>query len=307
MDVTAAEVAGPLTTRTTAKRRRRFGDRYDGRLLRSLDPFYLITPYIMRTRVDAQDYFEDRIDVGPVEAWLRAQRAAGRDLGFLHVFMAAYVRTLSQRPRLNRFVAGQRIYARNEILISFALKKRLHEDSPETVVKLALPPEATVYEVAAAIDAAVAANKRVEEKNETDRTAHLFMFLPGTVVRTLVWFLRLLDWYGWLPRAIHRASPFHTSAFVTDLGSLGIRPIYHHLYDFGTTSVFLAFGVKERVRELAPDGTVVEKKYVGLKVVNDERICDGHYYASAFKLLSRYFRHPEQLETPPEKVVEDVE
>jgi len=305
MDVTAEPAAPPPPA--PRARRRRLGDRHDGRLLRSLNPFYLITPYIMRTRVDAQDYFEDRIDVGPAEAWLREQRAAGRDLGFLHVFVAAYVRTVSQRPRLNRFVAGQRIYARNEILISFALKKRLHEDSPETVVKLAFPPAATVYEVAAAIDAAVAANRNVEESNEADRTAKLFMLMPGAVVRTLVWLLRVLDWYGWLPRAIHRASPFHTSAFVTDLGSLGIRPIYHHLYDFGTTSVFLAFGAKERERVLDDDGKVVERKYVGLKVVNDERICDGHYYASAFKLFARYFRRPELLEAPPDRVVEDVD
>jgi len=304
MDVTT-DPADP--TAPAREARRRLGDRYDGRLLRTLSPFYLITPYIMRTRVDAQDYFEDRIDVGPVEAWLRDQRAAGHDLGFLHVFVAAYVRTVSQRPRLNRFVAGQRIYARNEILISFALKKRMHEDSPETVVKLAFPPAATVYEVAAAIDAAVAANRKVEESNEADRTARLFMRMPGVVVRTLVWLLRVLDWYGWLPRAIHRASPFHTSAFVTDLGSLGIRPIYHHLYDFGTTSVFLAFGAKERERVLDEDGKVVERKYVGLKVVNDERICDGHYYAAAFKLFGRYFRRPGLLEVPPERVVEDVE
>jgi hypothetical protein len=204
-------------------------------------------------------------------------------------------------------VAGQRIYARNEILVSFALKKRLNEDSPETAVKLAFAPTATVYEVAAAIDAAVEANRKVEDTNEADRTARLFMLLPGALVRTLVWLLRVLDWYGWLPKAIHRASPFHTSVFVTDLGSLGIRPIYHHLYDFGTTSVFLAFGAKERERVIDEDGKVVERKYVGLKVVNDERICDGHYYASAFKLFGRYFRRPELLEVPPERVVEDVE
>jgi hypothetical protein len=289
-------------------RRRRLGDRADGRLLRSLSPIYQIIPYIMRTRVDAQDYFEDRIDVGPAEAWLRRQRAAGRtDLGYLALFMAALVRIISQYPRLNRFVAGQRLYARHEILFAMVLKRRLHQDSPETVVKLRFDPRATVFEVARIIEEAVSANQGEDTRNETDRTARLFTAVPGAVLRGLMWLLRALDFHGLLPGAIRRASPFHVTAFVTDLGSLGIKPIYHHLYDFGTTSVFLAFGVKERVREVAPDGTVVEKKYVGLKVVNDERICDGHYYASAFKLLSRYFRHPEQLETPPERVVEDVE
>ena len=288
-------------------RRRRWGDRADGRRLRSLGPFYLIIPYIMRTRVDAQDYFEDRVDVGPAEEWFRQQRRQGHRLGLLHLVVAAVVRTLSQFPRLNRFVAGQRIYARSEILISFALKKRLHQDGPETTVKLRFEPTATVFEVAAAIDAAVAANRAADTRNQTDRTAQLFMLCPGLVVRFLVWALRTLDYLGLMPGAIRRASPFHTSVFVTDIGSLGIKPIYHHLYDFGTTSIFFAFGAKEEARVLDEEGRVVVRRAVGLKIVNDERICDGHYYASAFKYTLRLLRHPERLEAPPERVVEDVD
>jgi len=294
------------TERQSAKRRRR-GDRYDGRRLRTLNPFYQITPYIMRTRVDAHDYFEDRIEITRAEAWLRKQKAHGHtNLGFLHLFMAGMVRTMSQRPRVNRFVAGQRIYARNEICISLALKKKLHEDSPETTIKLTFAPTDTVFEVAAKIDAAVEANKKIETRNDTDRTARLFMLAPGFLVRVLVFIIRSLDFHGLMPRAIHRASPFHASAFVTDLGSLGIGPIYHHLYDFGTTSVFVAFGGKERAFELDSAGKLVERKYIRIKVVNDERICDGHYYASSFRYLIGLFRNPEELERPPERVYEDV-
>lgn len=108
-------------------------------------------------------------------------------------------------------------------------------------------------------------------------------------------------------RASPAASPFHTSAFITDLGSLWVKPVYHHLYDFGTTSVFIAFGGKERHRELDAEGRVTERKRIGVKIVNDERICDGHYYAGAFKFLAGLFRDPGQLESPPERVVEDVE
>jgi hypothetical protein len=287
-------------------RRRRFGDRYDGRLLRSLSPIYQMIPYIMRTRVDAQDYFEDRIDIGPAEAWLRRQRAAGHaDLGYLALFMAALVRIISQYPRLNRFVAGQRIYARHEILFSMVLKKRLHQDSPETVVKLPFDPRATVFDVARVIEEAVAANQGEGDSNQTDRTARLFTAVPGAALRGLMWLLRALDFQGLLPRAIHRASPFHATAFVTDLGSLGIGPIYHHLYEFGTVSIFLAFGAKEREHALAADGRVEVRKSISIKVVNDERICDGHYYASAFKLLRGLLRQPELLEAPPERVEED--
>ncbi len=296
-----------MTTRENAsKPRRRWGDRYDGRRLRSLNPFYQITPYLMRTRVDAHDYFEDRVDISHIESWLRRQRDSGyTEMGYLHVFIAAMVRLLSQKPRLNRFVAGQRIYARNEITVSLALKKKLNEDSPETTVKIRFDPKATVYDVLRQVQEAVEGNKALSASNETDKTARLFMLCPGFLVRFLVFLIRSLDWYGLMPKAIHRASPFHTSFFITDLGSLGIKPIYHHLYDFGTTSIFLAFGAKERHRELNKEGELVERKYIGLKVVNDERICDGHYYASAFKLLFQYFKDPSALETPPERVIPD--
>ena len=296
-----------MTVETRPAPRRRRGDRYDGRRLRTLNPFYQITPYIMRTRVDAHDYFEDRIEISRAEAWLRRQKAQGHpDIGFLHLFIAGMVRTMSQRPRVNRFVAGQRIYARNEIVISLALKKRLHEDSPETTVKLTFKPTDTIFDVAAIINSAVEANKKAEASNDTDKTARLFMLCPGFLVRALVWTLRSLDFHGLMPKAIHRASPFHASAFLTDLGSLGIGPIYHHLYDFGTTSFFIAFGGKERAYEMDSTGKLVERKYISIKVVNDERICDGHYYASSFRYMLGLFKNPEELERPPEKVYEDV-
>ena len=288
-------------------RRRRLGDRYDGRRLRSLSPFYLITPYIMRTRADAHDYFEDRINIAAAESWLRSLRERGHaDIGYLHLFIAVMVRAISQRPRLNRFVAGKRIYARNEILISLAIKKRLHEDALETTLKMRFDPRDTIFDVARRVNEAIEANKAAEVRNDTDKTAKLFMLCPGFLVSGLVGLMRLLDWYGLMPKAVHRASPFHTSAFITDLGSLGIRPIYHHLYNFGTTSLFLAFGSKERVWESGPDGSPVERKYISIKVVNDERICDGHYYANAFRYVLSIFRKPWELEAPPASVVEDA-
>ena len=133
------------------------------------------------------------------------------------------------------------------------------------------------------------------------------MLAPGFLVRFLVWLMRSLDFYGKMPKAIHRASPFHTSLFVTDIGSLGIKSIYHHLYDFGTTSTFVSFGVKQTVHETDKEGRHVTKRYIGIKVVNDERICDGHYLASSFRYFVTLFKDPTQLEHPPESIVEDVD
>ena len=289
-------------------RRRRWGDRYDGRRLRSLDPFYQITPYIMRSRSDSQNFFVERLDIAHVERWLRAQRDAGRpDIGFLHVLTTAVLRTISQKPQLNRFIAGQRIYARNEITVSLALKKKVQDESSETTIKLAFQPTDTVFDVASRLNAAVAENKVSEMQNETDNTARLFMLAPGFLVRFLVFLMRSLDFYGKMPKAVHAASPFHTTVFITDLGSLGIRPVYHHLYDFGTTSLFVAFGAKERHREIDREGRHVERKYISMKVTTDERICDGAYFATAFKQMAWYMKNPAELEKPPVEVVEDVD
>ncbi len=282
--------------------------RYDGRRLRTLSPFYQITPFIMRNRVDAQDYYEDKLYIAQAERWLRTLREAGHtDIGFLQLFIAVIVRALSQKPRLNRFVAGQRIFARNSIQITIAIKKQLHEDGLETTLKLEFEPTDTIFDIARKINSELAANKQSESTNETDTTAKLFMLLPRFLLRAALAMLRFLDYYGLMPKSIHRASPFHTSAFVTDLGSLGIGPIYHHIYEFGTTSLFLAFGKKERELFIAEDGSLQTRKFIPIKVVNDERICDGHYYASAFKYIRQLFQNPEILENPPEQVVDDIE
>jgi hypothetical protein len=290
------------------KYKRYVGDRYDGRLLRTIDPFYKIIPYIMKNRSDAQTYFDDKIELTAIEEYLKGKRKGGiKNIGFLHIVMAAMVRTLSQKPRLNRFIAGQRIYARNEILISLAIKKQLHEDSPETTIKLKFKPTDTIFDIAEKLNKAMGENKNIETKNGTDDIAHIIMMCPGFLVKFIIWLIKVLDYFGFMPKAINRLSPFHTSVFITDLGSLGIQPVYHHLYEFGTTSIFIAFGMKQKEYALSKDNDVIEKKIVNIKVVTDERIVDGYYFAGAFKLFKRLMNSPEKLELPPEQILEDID
>lgn len=288
--------------------KRRMTDRYDGRRIRTLGAFYGIIPFIMRSRMDSQIYFEDKIDITHTEAYLRRKRKEGvNDINFLHVMIAAMVRTFSQKPGLNRFIAGQRIYARNEILGSLAIKKELKSDSPETTIKLKFEPDDTIDVIARRMNEAIEENKKPENSNDTDKTARLFMLCPAFLVRFLIWLVRLSDFIGLMPKALNKASPFHTSFFITDLGSLGVQPVYHHLYDFGTTSLFLAFGAKVKEKAFDANISVIEKKYVNIKVTTDERIVDGYYYASAFKLYKSLVQHPERLELPPDQVEEDIE
>ena len=131
--------------------------------------------------------------------------------------------------------------------------------------------------------------------------------IPGLLLKFLVWLLKLLDYFGLLPKFLLELSPFHGSLFFTSMGSLGIQPIYHHLYDFGNLPAFGAFGAKRKALEVQEDGTVVQRKYVDIKFVLDERICDGFYYATFFKYYKRLLRNPEVLDNPPEEVVQDID
>ena len=305
-DINKNETSTPETK--IKKRRRRFGDRNDGRKLRTVDPMHKLMPYIMAKRSDAQNTFADSFEVSKTDVFCRERVKEGlTNFGFLHVLLAAYVRMLSQYPAANRFINGQKIYARNEIEVVMTVKKRMTIDSPDTCIKVKFEPTDTVYDVYKKFNDMVQANVGNDDESSFDTLAKVLNFIPGLLLRWTVKLLFALDYWGLLPRWLTKLSPFHGSMIVTSMGSLGIKPIYHHIYDFGNLPVFLAYGVKRTVTVVEKDGSIAKKRYIDLKAVTDERICDGYYFASAFKAFKSYIEKPEQLLTPPESVVEDIE
>ena len=291
------------------KRKRRLGDRKEGRKLRTIDPLTKFMPYIMPKRCDALNYFEDRFDIAEAEKLCREEVKKGNtNFSLLHVFLASYIRMVSQRPAVNRFVSGQKIYARNEIEVMMTVKKKMALDGEETCIKVYFEPTDTIEDVYRKFNETVveAVGDR-EDKNSFEKVNKLLSLIPGLLCRWTVSFLNFLDYFGLLPRFLTKLSPFHASFAVTSMGSLGIRPIYHHIYNFGNIPVFLAYGAKQRENVLQEDGTVKKNKYIELKAVTDERICDGYYYASAFKMFKRLVENPEELENPPAQVFEDID
>lgn len=290
------------------KRRRRWGDRKDGRKLRSVDPMFRIMPYIMAKRSDAQNTYADSFDITKTEKFCRAKIKEGyTNFGLLHVFLAAYVRTVSQRPGVNRFISGQKVFARNNIEVVMTVKKHMSLDGKETCIKVVFEPTDTVDEVYEKFNKVVMENVGNDDESSFDSLAKVLHYIPGLMLRWTIKFLNFLDYFGKLPRALTKLSPFHGSMIVTSMGSLGIKPIYHHIYDFGNLPVFFAYGAKRTKITLDRDGNVIKRRYIDIKAVTDERICDGYYYASAFKVLKRCFENPEVLEAPPEKVYEDID
>lgn len=290
------------------KRKRRLGDRKEGRKLRTLDPIKRAMPYIMPKRSDSQNFFTEKLDIAEAEKFCREQIKAGRkNFSLLHVIIAAYIRVVSQRPAINRFVSGQTIYARNNIEVLMTIKKKMTLDSEDACIKVIFEPTDTVYDVYDKFNKIVEENKGDGEGNATEDFAKILNYIPRFLLRFVIWFIKTLDYYGILPKSILDLSPFHGSMIITSMGSLGIRPIYHHIYDFGNLPVFVAYGAKQRGVKMNDEGEVVRYRYIEMKVTTDERICDGYYYASAFKMMKRIFENPSVLEYPPEQVVEDID
>lgn len=298
----------PAAERRNTKRKRRFGDRKDGRRLRNIHPMLKLTPYIMERRYDACNTFADSFNIVKTDAFCRRKVKEGKPhFGMLHVILAAYVRTISQRPAINRFVSGQKIYSRNDITVIMVIKRTMSLDSPDTCIKVTFEPTDTVDQVYEKFHSAVQANNSEGDKNDFDKLNKALAFIPGLLLRWTVKLLYFFDYFGWLPRKLTDLSPFHGSMIITSMGSLGIRPIYHHLYDFGNLPVFLAYGMKRTENEIDSEGNVYKRKYIDLKAVTDERICDGYYYASAFKMFKKLVENPNILESPPDTVVEDTD
>lgn len=278
----------------------------DKRRVRTAPAMQAITPFIMVDRIGSMNLMTDRFSVNNLEKYLKEKRKAGlTNLTAMHVIIAAYIRLVSQRPALNRFIRGQRIWTRRSIEISLTIKKEMTLESPDTVVKVIFEPDATVEDVYNKLNDAVTAY-RDNPGGDFDKTAGILSYVPAFLLNGFIGFIRGLDYFGLLPKFLEGVSPFHCSMFITSMGSLGIPPIYHHLYDFGTCPVFIAFGAKKREFKLDADGSVTKEQYIDISFSLDERICDGFYYASALKAMKYLIRNPEELDVPPAKVVEDI-
>ncbi len=275
--------------------------RSDGYRVLSTDPIYQIVPHIMPKRYDASNSIKVDIDLEPIQNYIRECRKKGISVSHMSVIIAGYLRIVSQNPYLNRFVMNKKIYSRNHFCVSFVTLTPGSET--DTVSKLYFNLDDTLPVVNEKIAAAIERVRNHGGPNSMDkliaklcRTPFLLTFSIG--------FLKLLDRFFTLPFSIVDASPFHTSLFVTNLASIRTNTIYHHLYEFGTTGVFVSMGQPMKKPRLNGE-TFEEKKVMELGIVTDERIANGHYYGRCFKELSKYYKNPALLETPPESVVSD--
>ncbi len=281
-----------------------FGFRNDGKQLRKTDAIFKLMPNLMRERNDSQVLFSQDIITDGMDDYIKEKKEQDINISYLDIIYAAIVRIIAERPHLNRFCVNGRTYARNKILVSIVVKKSMADDAKETPLKLEFNGNETLMEVKEKLQSEIAKNKQVEMQNDTDKTVKALTSVPTFLIKSAMNIIRFLDIHGMLPKFLINVSPFHTSAFLTNVGSLGIDAIYHHLYNFGTTSMFFAMGRKKKTYVYVDD-ELVEKKCISIAFVGDERICDGYYYASSFKLFSKYLAKPYLLEEKGEKKIDD--
>ena len=283
-----------------------WGDRTDGRRVRTAQVMEQITAYFMPDRTGANNLFAESVEITELERYIRRKRREGlTGFGITHAVLAAYARTVAKYPALNRFIAGQRIYSRGEdITVCMTVKKALTAEAPDSLIKVRLDPRDTAADVYRKF-----CEKVEEAKNEPETAADsavaAFMMIPRLLLKFAIWLLKVLDYFGLVPRALLEISPFHGSVYFTNVGSLGIRPVFHHLYDFGTVPAFCAYGRKRRAEELH-NGEAVERKYLDLTFDLDERICDGFTYAAIIKYFLRLLSHPDTLDEIPQTVEQDI-
>lgn len=275
--------------------------RADGKRLKHCDPMYTVAGHIMRQRTDAMNMITIDIPCEPMQKYINAARKEGRHISHMALILAAYLRTMAKYPFLNRFLVNCKAYSRNEIKIGMVVLKSGQDDG--TMSKIALEITDTIDDVNRKINEYVEFNRTTEDNNSTEKLISTLLSIPG-LLRVGVPFLMWLDKHGLLPKSIIDASPFHASLGITNLASIKTNHIYHHCYNFGTTSVFMAMGNTREVPR-RHRGEIVFEKCMPIGVVMDERICSGHDFAIAFRYFSKMMEDPTLLETPPEEVVTD--
>lgn len=283
----------------------KLGDRSDGYRVTKIDTMFRMVPYFLRTRMDSQIFFEERVPIDEIESFIKKEKEAIPGLSIMHVVIASFLRVISQRPYLNRFVIWNKIFSRNEICFSIVIKRNLSDEGEETLIKPYFSPSDTLADVVNRIACEVEENKPVGKSNSVDVISKLLGYLPDFLMRIAVFALSWADKVGILPKSLVRVSPWHASVFLTNIGSIGIESVYHHLYEFGTCSLFLAMGKKSKDVCMTRDNELKSVRSIGLRFVVDERICDGFYYASSMRLFSKILASPEQLLLPPDKIILD--
>ncbi len=284
---------------------KKFGDRRDGVRLKKLHSMHVIMPLIFPRRTDNEAFIAECIDLSGVNAYLEKKNADAPAYRYnlFQVIVTAVLKTLVLRPKMNRFITNNTMYQHNEVTASFTVKKEFTDEGGEALARLAVKGTETIDDIHNAIYRQVSFCRSDEVDASTD-VMNTVQRLPGFVRKFVGWLVRFLDRHGWLPQSMIATDPYQCSVLLSNLGSIGLKAGYHHLANWGTTSVFCTIGKAQKAPFFREDGTVEMKESVEIGLTIDERIADGYYYSRTVQLLKKLLENPELLERPLNEEVE---
>jgi len=285
--------------------KKRRGDRRDGRWIRDIDGFHVVMMNLFPNRTESEVYSKEQFDVTALLNLVEEQNVlnpALRTKAF-HVFVAAIAKTLWHRELLNRFVAGRRMYQRDELSFAFVVKRQMEDHAEELLLTMKVDGDTTLDDISRIIlgDTKVL---RESGKNELDSTINLFARMPRFVQRMAMRIFRMMDFYGVMPASLTEGDTNYVSVLLSNLGSISCDATYHHLNNYGTNSVMMTIGVIHKEQIVGSDGLPVVRDVVNFGINLDERIADGFYFAKSMKLLRYIIEHPQVLLQPLKEPVD---
>lgn len=289
-----------------AQVKRRRGDRKDGAWLREIDAMHAFTPYLMPNRADNEAFIQESIETAPIYAYLERKNAelGGVKLTLFHVILAALIKTVTLRPKMNRFVQGGRTYQRHALSAAFVVKKQFSDNGGEALAYREFAPDTTFNTVHALLTEEITNCRREDAVDNSTAGMEVLTKLPRWLLRLVVHILHRLDYYGRVPQFLIKTDPDYATLFLTNLGSIRLNAAYHHLNNWGTNSVFVVIGQKHDAPFYRPDGSAELREVVDLGITLDERIADGYYYSKTIALLRHILAHPDLLDRPANEPVD---
>ena len=290
------------------KRKKRWGDRWDGYRLRNLDPVHVMMPYLFGSRIENEAVLGEVVDLTEVDKYLAQKNAQNPEFKYtwFHFIAAVTAKTILLRPKMNYFIAGGHFYERNRIEVAFNVKRQFTDDSKESMAKFVLDPEgeSPMEQVHTYVQKFVTKVRKEDASVGVDDTLIFLSHLPRFCWRILGWTMKKLEYYGHYPKSLAADDPCYSSAYISNLGSIQMNADYHHLFNWGTISFFMTIGQKKLRPYYKEDGTCEMRNTIKLGLTVDERIADGYYYAKTLRLMRKMFANPALLDLPANTPIE---
>lgn len=289
----------------TKKVKKHFGDRRDATLVKKLDSMHVIMPLIFPNRCDNEAFISEKIDITNLNKWLAEKNSTNPELKYtlFQTVVTAIMKTIILRPKMNRFYKGVSLYQRNDVTAAFVIKVQFEDEAEEALAIIRADEDDTFEDIRAKIQDYIS-KCRNGKKDDTTEQMDILSKLPRFILKMVGAVVRFLDVRGKVPASLIKTDPYHSSVLLSNLGSIKLKSGYHHLSNWGTTSVFCIIGEKKMSPFFDADGNVTMRETVELGLTVDERIADGYYFSKTIRIFKKLLENPELLEN---KLSEEVD